>query len=134
PALDTLGPFAWQPTLAPTFHLHDAGGHSVSLDQYKGKPVVMIFYLGYGCLHCTEQINAFAAKADQFKKAGISLVGISSADQDGLKIALKSCKDGKFAFPLLANPKLDVFKAFRAHDDCEDVPLHATVIIDGMGL
>lgn len=134
PDLNTLGSFTWQPTLAAKWSLLDANGQSVSLTQYKGKPVVVIFYLGYGCLHCTEQLNAFAAKADQFKKAGIELVGISTDDQDGLKVALKGCKDGKFAFPLVSNTKLDVFKAYRAHDDFEDVPLHGTFLIDSMGL
>jgi peroxiredoxin len=134
PKLETLGPFTWQPGLAPKWNLLDAAGHSVSLDKYRGKPVIVIFYLGQGCLHCTEQLTAFAAQAEQFKKAGIELVAISTDDQDGLKVALKSCKDGKFAFPLLANPKLDVFKLYRAYDDFEETPLHGTFLIDSTGL
>jgi peroxiredoxin/tetratricopeptide (TPR) repeat protein len=134
PKLETLGSFTWQPGLAPKWNLLDVAGHSVSLDKFRGKPVIVIFYLGHGCLHCTEQLTAFAAQAEQFKKAGIELVAISTDDQDGLKVALKSCKDGKFAFPLLANPKLDVFKLYRAYDDFEETPLHGTFLIDSTGL
>lgn len=134
PDLNDLGPFCWQPTMAAKWTLLDSEGKSHSLDQYKGKPVVVLFYLGYGCLHCTEQLQAFGNMTEQFKKSGISLVAISTDDQDGLKVALKACKDGKFAFPLLSNAKLDVFKSYRAFDDFEDIPLHATCLIDGMGM
>jgi alkyl hydroperoxide reductase subunit AhpC len=35
--------------------------------------------------------------------------------------------------PLLADPKLDVFKAYRAFDDFEGQPLHGTFLIDAEG-
>jgi alkyl hydroperoxide reductase subunit AhpC len=37
-------------------------------------------------------------------------------------------------FPLSADPELAVFKAYRAYDDFENIPLHATYLIDGEGL
>ena len=37
-------------------------------------------------------------------------------------------------FPLVANTELDVFKAYRAFDDFEGIPLHGTYLIDENGL
>ena len=38
------------------------------------------------------------------------------------------------AIPLVANPELDVFRAYRAYDDFEKKPLHGTFLIDAAGL
>ncbi|HRQ87528.1 MAG TPA: redoxin domain-containing protein, partial [Bacteroidia bacterium] len=38
-----------------------------------------------------------------------------------------------FPFPLLSDPSLVAFKAFRAYDDFEKMPLHGTFLIDSGG-
>ncbi|HLJ11100.1 MAG TPA: peroxiredoxin family protein, partial [Planctomycetaceae bacterium] len=134
PPLDSLGPFLWQPSLAPEWTLPDAEGRQIALSQYRGKPVVVIFYLGYQCLHCAEQLQAFAPLAKEFEDAGISIVAISSDDQQGLAKSVENYKPGAFPFPLAADPSLDTFKAYRAHDDFESRPLHATIFVDAEGL
>jgi peroxiredoxin len=94
-----------------------------------------MFYLGYGCIHCIEQLNLFAPAASQFQAAGISLVAISTDSVEGLHKTLEKSKssDG-FPFPIVSNEKLDVFRAYRAYDDFEKMPLHGTFLIDGQGL
>ena len=133
PSLDSLGPFRWHPSPAPDWQLNDDQGKQHSLKQYRGKPVVVIFYLGFGCLHCAEQLKAFAPMTEEFKKAGISLVAISTDDQEGLKQSIEGY-DKAFPFPLVSDAKLDVFKAYRAYDDFESQTLHGTFLIDEEGL
>jgi len=133
PSLDSLGPFRWRPSPAPDWTLKDDKGKEHSLKQYRGKPVVVIFYLGFGCLHCAEQLKAFAPMTEEFKKAGVSLVAISTDDQEGLKQSIEGY-DKKFPFPLVSNDKLDVFKAYRSFDDFEKKTLHGTFLIDEEGL
>ncbi|MBD3673021.1 MAG: redoxin domain-containing protein, partial [Planctomycetaceae bacterium] len=132
PPLDQLGPFRWSPRPAPQWTLNDHTGKAYSLSQYKGQPVLVIFYLGYGCLHCAEQLQAFAPKVEEFNKAGISVGAISTDDPEGLKVSVETYEGG-MPFPLLSNDSLDVFKAYRAHDDFEDAPLHGTFLIDPNG-
>ena len=134
PELDSLGPFRWQPSPAPAWTLKDAEDKSNSLNRYRGKPLVVIFYLGYGCLHCVEQLHAFDPKAKEFEKAGISLVAIGSDDRESLNKALDNYQGDDFRIKLLSDAKLDVFKDYRAHDDFEDQPLHGTFIVDADGL
>ena len=132
PTLDSLGPLRWQPTNAPEWTLSDAEQNSVSLSDYRGRAVVVIFYLGYGCLHCAEQLHAFGPKVSEFQAAGIDVVAISSDDAEGLKNSLEAF-DGAIPIPLLADPQLHVFRQFRVFDDFENQPLHGTFLIDSDG-
>lgn len=135
PPLKELGPFRWQPSQAPDWSLNSAEGKPISLQDYRGKPVLVIFYLGYGCLHCIEQLNVFAPVSKQFSDAGISLVAIGTDSADGLKKTLaKSQAEKGFPFPLVSDESKKVFKAYRAFDDFENVPLHGTFLVDGDGL
>ena len=135
PKLDDLGPFRWKPQVAADWSLPADGGRNVALKDYRGKPVVVIFYLGYGCLHCVEQLQAFAPKAEAFRKAGIELVAISSDSQEDLAKSIeKFNKEGEFPFPLAADPKFEIFKKYRCFDDFEKLTLHGTFLIDGDGL
>ncbi len=132
PALDDLGPFRWAPPVAPEWTLEGRLGQRVSLADYNGRAVVVIFYLGAGCLHCVEQLDHFAPKTEEFRRAGLDLVAISTEDVPTLTKALVSFEEaGKnIPFPLVANGSLDVFKAYRCYDDFEKVPLHGTFLID----
>ena len=90
--------------------------------------------MGEGCAHCIEQLSAFAPLTDEFAGLGISLVGISTDTLPGLvKTKAKAVKDGGFPFPLVADPGLEVFKRYRAHDDFEKQPLHGTFLVSPQG-
>jgi peroxiredoxin len=133
PELDVLGPFRWQPMPAASWTLKDTNGKSFSLAEYQGKPVVVIFYLGFGCLHCAEQLQKFAPEAQKYADAGIEIVGISTDSQKDLKQSIDNYKGG-MPFPLVSDEKLDVFKAWRTYDDFEQQALHGTFLIDKAGL
>jgi peroxiredoxin len=134
PDLASLGPFRWQPTPATSWTLAGADGTSLSLDHFRGKPLVVIFYLGSGCLHCVEQLKKFAPLASQYAEVGISIVAISSEPLDTLKSSVAKLSSSEpVPFPLAADPELAVFKEYRAYDDFEQMPLHATYLIDAEG-
>jgi peroxiredoxin/tetratricopeptide (TPR) repeat protein len=137
PDLDTLGPFRWSPSKAEDFSLTNEKGEKVSLSDYKGRPVVVIFYLGYSCLHCAEQLHKFGPKYEEFKSAGFDILAISSDPVDDLKNSVEAyaedTKGGRMPFPLLAGGDLEVFKKYRCFDDFEDMTLHGTFLIDAQG-
>jgi peroxiredoxin len=135
PELDTLGPLRWSPTPATSWALTAADGKTISMADYSGRPVVMIFYLGSGCLHCVEQIQKFVPEAAAFKQAGISLVAVSTEPLDILQGSLEKLSPKEaVSFPLAADPEMSVFKSYRAFDDFEQAPLHGVFLIDGAGM
>ncbi len=136
PELASLGPFQWEPPVAPGWSLKDAEGKTVSLDDYRGRPVLVIFYLGKGCTHCMEQLNAFAPMQEKYAEAGIEIVAVSTDSPEGLKITYRISDDeaeNPFPFSLLSDEGLGTFKEYRAYDDYEAMALHGTFLIDGEG-
>ena len=134
PSLDSLGPFRWQPSPALDWTLKDAAGGDHSLADYRGRPVVVIFFLGNGCLHCAEQLQKFAKAHKEFEDAGLALIAISSDDAEGLKKSIENYKEGLIPIPLVSDNALHTFKAYRCFDDFENQTLHGTFLIDGQGL
>ena len=134
PPLDDLGPFRWYPYEAPAWELPDGDGTMHSSSKLAGEAYVLIFYLGFGCLHCVEQINEFAPKYDEFRREGLEVVAVSTETEALVRKSLESFgKDGEFPILLLSDDELEVFKRFRAFDDFEDQPLHGTFLIDAKG-
>jgi peroxiredoxin len=138
PELASLGPFRWHPSAAEPWTLRDVAGREHSLAGYRGRPVVVLFYLGHGCLHCAEQLQKFAPRTGEFAKAGISLIAISTDDEASLQKSLDNYGAGggagEFPFPLVSDATLESFKKYRAWDGFENQPLHGTFLIDGDGL
>ncbi len=134
PALATLGPVHWTPPVAPEWSLPGENGSTVSLKDFRGRPVIVMFYLGAKCLHCVEQLNAFAPRAKDFADAGIALVAINAGSvADIAKTHEKSLHGGRFPFPIASDESLKTFKQWRCHDDFEQMALHGTFLIDGSG-
>ena len=133
PSLDTLGPAHWSPFAAPEWTLTGLEGAVRTSADLAGKPYILVFFLGKECTHCMDQLNGLVPHAQAFIEAGLPIHGVSLDSVDGLKATL--AKDGKsFPFPLYADEKHEVFRAFRAYDDFEQQPLHGVYVVDGSGL
>lgn len=135
PDVNTLGPIRWEPSSAPPFTVHDSRNLPVTLEGQRGKPLVVIFYLGYGCLHCSEQLNAIADRIADFKAAGLPVLAISTDTVAELAKSQEnySAESHAFPFPLVADPGKASFKAYGAHDDFEGKALHGTFLLDPKG-
>jgi len=129
--LEKLGPFRWSPMSLPSeWELPDGDGKLVSSKQFRGRPHLVVFFLGFDCLHCVDQLKALKPLAERYEKAGIDIVTIGSVDP---KHIADSAKKRPFPFPILADPKLEVFKKWRVHDDFENLELHGTFLVDADG-
>lgn len=96
-------------SIAPDFELPDAQGKIHSLADYRGKPTVLFFFKGHGCLHCAQQVGVFSNHYPSFLTSGVQVIGISSDSESSLREALDatSCP-----FPLLADPEGIAFAKF----------------------
>ena len=125
PDLTTLGPLRWTPPAAPDWSATDAFGRTHTLADSSGRPRILILFLGFGCAHCVEQLQAFGPAADEFAAAGVDIVAIGDDPPQELASSVDA-----YPFPILADPDYEVFHAFRCYDDFEDAPLHGTFLID----
>ncbi len=134
--IEKLGPLRLKPPIAPDFLLPAAKtGQMTSLKDLKG-PTIVVFYLGFGCIHCVEQLNELRPRYKDFKDAGIEIVAIGTDDVNEVKAAILDAieVDGPpTPFEILSDPKHDAFKAFHCWDEFTDEALHGTFLIDTKG-
>lgn len=134
PPLDSLGPIHWSPPQAPDWQALTLEGKAFSSRELAGRNHLLIFYLGSACTHCMEQVNAFAKVAPEFEKAGLSITAVTSEPMSLAGRLVEQMSDKKLPpFPVLCDPSREAFKAFRAHDDFEEEPLHAAALVDAKG-
>ncbi len=133
PPLDSLGPFRWEPSLAPRWTARDRHGNEVSSTRFEGQPCLVIFYLGHGCLHCVEQLQTFAPWVSRFEEMGVNVIAISTDTVQDLDHDI-AMYDGDMPYDIhLADPDGVTFRRYRAWDDFENQPLHGTFLIDADG-
>ena len=85
---------------APEFTLPATGGTTVSLSDYAGRPVVLVFYPGDDTPVCTKQLNSYNDDLSQFEDLDAQVLGISAQSVESHDQF--SGKHG-FGFPLLAD-------------------------------
>ncbi len=134
PELAKLGPMHWHPPEAPAWEALTLDGKPFRSDRLKGKPQVLIFYLGSACTHCMTQVNAFAKAAPAYEQAGIQLAAVTLEPMSlAGRITEQMSTKQLPPFPIYCAPDLAAFKAVRAYDDFEEEPLHAALLIDAEG-
>ena len=132
--LKTLGPLVWSPFAAEPLSGTDTAGRPWALADHKGKNVLVIFFLGGKCAHCMQQLETFGKEFEALKKAErrdgrrqyrrrATPPGPSRTTRTGSSSPCRSCAD----------PRLELFKRYRAYDDFESQPLHGTFLIDAEG-
>jgi peroxiredoxin Q/BCP len=115
---------------APDFSLPGPGGQAVSLSDYAGRPVVLIFYPGDDSPVCTKQLNAYNDGLDQFTALDAQIIGISAQDVESKDAFV--AKYG-FEFPLLADTDKEVAAAYGTLGPI-GFPRRSTFIIDADGI
>jgi peroxiredoxin/cytochrome c-type biogenesis protein CcmH/NrfG len=129
-SLEQLGPNIWEPYEAPRLEAVDSKGKRVTLEEYRGRNVLLIFYLGEECAHCLEQLNEVVQREGELNKQEIDVLAISSAAPE--KNA-RSEKLGKLPFRLLSDSNFENARRFQSYDDFEEIELHSTILIDRRG-
>ncbi len=129
PDLNSLGPVEWHAWPAAMWTAMTKEGQPVSSEYLKGKPHILILFLGNSCTHCNQQIQAFSGKAGEFEKAGLPIYAISTDKPDEVAAA-----GNPPPFTIYSGTDTLAFKALDAWDDFEHKPLHATCFIDADGL
>ncbi|GAU16814.1 hypothetical protein TSUD_200570 [Trifolium subterraneum] len=116
----------------PSFTLKDQDGKTVSLDKFKGKPLVLYFYPADETPGCTKQACAFRDSYEKFKKAGAQVVGISGDSPASHKAFAQKYR---LPFTLLSDEGNKVRKDWGVPGDFfGSLPGRETYVIDKTGV
>ena len=96
-------------TKAPAFELPDQNGEMHTLEEYRGKKVILYFYPKDMTAGCTKQACAFGELYPQFAEKGAVVLGVS---KDSVASHKKFEEKSNLPFTLLSDPRLDCIQAY----------------------
>jgi peroxiredoxin Q/BCP len=99
---------------APDFALPDDTGATVSLQDLRGRRVVLYVYPAAMTPGCTKQACDFRDNLQRFVDAGYAVVGLSPDKPE--KLAAFRAKEG-LTFPLLSDPSKQTLSAYGAYGE-----------------
>lgn len=119
-------------TKAPHFSLKVTPDQKVSLSDFKGQPVVLIFYPADFSPVCTDETAVFNKVLPEFNKYNAQVLGISV---DNVWSHLSFAKERNLHFPLLSDfhPKGEICKSYNAYREEEGESERALYLIDKEG-
>lgn len=127
-------PTVLQPgTPAPDFSLQTTPDQRVSLRQFLGRPVVLVFYPADWSPVCGDQLALYNEILPEFKKHKAEILAISV---DGIWCHLAYGKDHKLRFPLLSDfePKGQVAEKYGVYNQSAGCSERALFLLDPQGI
>jgi peroxiredoxin len=120
-------------TTAPDFELPRSPDQTVSLVEFRGRPVILAFYPADWSPVCTDQLALYQEVLPEFRRFNAELLGVSV---DGVWSHLAFAKDRNLHFPLLADfePKGGVARAYHVYQADEGTSERALYVIDAEGI
>jgi peroxiredoxin len=113
---------------APDFTLPDQDGKQVSLSDFRGRTVVLVFYPADFSPVCTDQLSVYEEVQPQLAEKGAALLGIS-VDSAFCHKAFQGHQN--LTIPLLADfhPKGEVARSYGVYSDKYGVASRSLVLV-----
>lgn len=121
---------------APAFSLPDQNGKIHTLEEYRGKKVILYFYPKDQTPGCTKQACGFGELYPQFQERGAVVLGVS---KDSVASHKKFEEKYGLPFTLLSDPELgciqayDVWKEKKTYGKVSMGVVRTTYLIDEQG-
>jgi peroxiredoxin len=118
---------------APELHLLSTPDQVLSLQEFRDRPVVLVFYPADWSPVCNDQLVLYQEVMQEFGKYNAQLLGISV---DGVWCHAAFAKSRNLKFPLLADfePKGSVSRAYGVYRASMGVSERALFVVDGDGV
>lgn len=119
-------------SIAPDFTLPSTIDNSISLNDLRGKPVILVFYPGDFTPVCGDQLSLYNELLSIFGEFDAQLLAISV---DGLESHFAFSVDRNLDFPLLADsdPLGEVARRYGVFDEESQTCERALFVIDRTG-
>jgi peroxiredoxin len=117
---------------APDFTLLDQDGSPVSLSDFRGQPVLLVFYPADFSPVCTDQLSVYQADLPELERRGVQVLGISvdsafchRAFREHLGVTMRLLAD--------FHPKGEVARAYGLWSDEYGLAGRALVLVNSEG-
>jgi len=119
--------------VAPDFRLSAGPDRTISLSDFKGRPVILVFYPADWSPVCGDQLALYNELVDEFQRSDAQIIGVSV---DGAWCHQAFAKARGFRFPLLADfePKGRVARLFGVYRDDGGISERALFVLDRDGI
>jgi peroxiredoxin Q/BCP len=94
---------------APDFSLAGTGGHTYSLSEHRGEPVVVVFYPADHSPVCTQQLRSYSEDLTEFETLGATVLCLSPQDVETHEAF---ARENALRVPLLADIDKSVGRAY----------------------
>jgi peroxiredoxin len=120
-------------TKAPDFQLDGGADQATSLADFRGRPVILVFYPGDWSPVCSDQLALYQELQPEFERFDAQLVGISV---DSTWSHLAFAENRHLQFPLLADfePKGEVSRSYQAYRPADGTSERALYVLDADGV
>jgi thioredoxin-dependent peroxiredoxin len=115
---------------APAFAAPASDGRTVSLDDFRGRYLVLYFYPSSFTYGCTRETVRFRDAAAELDALGASIVGVSP---DPIETQCQFASHYQTPFPILADPELRLAGAYKALFPIGQRVQRTTFIVDPEG-
>jgi peroxiredoxin len=104
---------------APGFRLPDTEGATVSLDDFRDAPALLVVFLCNHCPYVKHVRHGLAALAKEYQAKGVAVVGISANDvtthpDDSPEMMAREKAQVGYTFPYLYDETQEVARAYQA--------------------
>ncbi len=119
--LASVGPNEWRPNPAPRLEVLNSEKKRVTLDDYRGQTVVLVFAVGARCEPCLSGLAKLAEKSQALGERNAVVLVVTPDDPE---LLAKVKAERKFPFALLSDPQWENGKRFK----CQ-VPIHGLQLV-----
>src|SRR5271163_2876658 len=106
-------------TIAPGFRLPDTDGKTVSLEDLKGAPALLVGFICNHCPYVKHIRHELAGLAKEYQQKGVAVVGINSNDvvnypDDRPEMMVREKAEVGYTFPYLYDETQAVARSYDA--------------------
>jgi peroxiredoxin len=106
-------------TVAPEFSLPDTEGRTISIEDFKNAPALLVVFMCNHCPFVKHILSGLVELIKEYQAKGVAVVGINSNDvanypEDRPEMMAGVAKKAGFTFPYLYDETQEAGKAYRA--------------------
>lgn len=96
-------------TPAPPFSTHDLAGNPISLEDYRGKRLLLSFYRYASCPFCNIRLHELIKRHDVYSANGLHFLAVFESPVESMH---KYLDKHTAPFPLIPNPDLTLYNLY----------------------